>query len=895
MQGQRLVPFGGDNAVTASLQELGLRGRRIIELASLNASIHIAPGFIIDNELLKDIVESQKSPKNNTTTTNNTITIDVEDLLDRALSGVEKIMEKRFGEGDSPLLLKVAESPMLNLVDTTATAHNIGLNDSTVEGFGVHVGKQFAWREYANMVRRVLRLQLKNKPLNSRGTKIRAVTDQLNAAYEVDEARGAIDATRKLLPQSFFSNAYEQLLYVIELFHNNFAGTNTSSDSCVLIQSMVFGNYGTRGGYGSFYTRDPIRGQDALSGFYFQGSFDIQKAQGTKIPIHKVEPKIRDTLEKLSLALENHFKEIRKVVFTVENGQLWIIDQQAVPLKSARAELATLLALQKRHVVDKAYVVSNFSTPRLSELLHPSLDARSVKGFVKIEGGISGAIGAAMGQVYFNADRLIEAQRLAHQQGLQADFILAMPATYAEDVKGIEASNGVITCEGGYASHAPVVARSLGKVAMVNPDIRFKERSMHIAGKTIKEGDYITLQVPYQDKPSLFLGGASLIPSDPKESNLAEFIVLTNEFIDKVYVRANADLPTDAEMALLFGAQGIGLCRTEHMFFNTKRINTFRSMIIAENIKERRKALATLEKFQTEDFYSLFKIMRGYPVTIRLLDAPLHEFLPHSSETMEEFIGFFRKRFPHVSPGEIRNRCNLLAESNPMLGHRGVRLAISYPEIYRMQLRAIFQAAFRLHAEGIKVEPEIMIPLIMNPHEIKAIRNGKRIEGNSINGIKDIEREVRSETNQKTSINYTVGAMIELPAAALLADKIASYAQFFSFGTNDLTQTTHGLSRDDFNSFFTVYNEFDLLEDNPFKTLSESVQELIEVAAERGRLVRPNIKLGLCGEHGAEPVNIPFALSVGLDYISCSPFGVPMALLSIAQSNIARQRSTSDN
>ena len=870
-----LFTFGSSDVDQSTLNELGVRGKRVVELASLNA--HIAPGFILDNELLNNVVTSQKSSYKGPE-------INMDNVFDIALSGVESIMKKNFGDASNPLLLKVAESPMLNLVDTTATVHNIGLGDTTVEGFGVHVGKQFAWREYANMVRRVLKLELKCKVPPARESKIMAAVKQLEETKSIDDARRGIDVARMLLPQNFFHNVYDQLLYTFNLFQSNFSNSSSSSDSCVFVQSMVFGNYDSQGGYGSFFTHDISKGIEKLAGIYFKGAFDVQKSKG--VPIQKIEPKYRNALEKLSMTLESRFKEIRRVIFTIENGQLWIIDQQSVAEKSAQAELATLLALQKKNVIDKKYVVSNFNVARLSELLHPSLDIQSVKNFHKIQGGISGAVGAAVGRVFFDANRLIEAKRKAQQRDARADFILAMPATYAEDVKGIEAGNGVVTSEGGYASHAPVVARSLGKVAMVNTDIKFKENSMQIAGKTIKEGDYITINVPYQDQPSIYLGSGSLVHSNPRESNLSEFLKLVDEFVENIHVRANADLPKDADLAHLFGAKGIGLCRTEHMFFHEKRINIFRAMIIAGNVKERYKALNTLEKFQVDDFYSLFKIMRGYPVTIRLLDAPLHEFLPHSPEAMTEFVTFFRKQYPSVSAGEIRARCDLLSEFNPMLGHRGVRLAISYPEIYRMQIRAIFKAALKLRKEKISIEPEIMIPLVMTPNEIKTIRNGKRIEGNAIAGIKDIEIEIRKEMKQSTPINYTVGTMIELPAGALLADKIASYAQFFSFGTNDLTQTTNGLSRDDFNNFFTVYNEFDLLEGNPFKLLTEPVKELIEVASQRGRLVRPNIKLGLCGEHGAEPANVPFAISVGLDYISCSPYGIPIAKLAIAQLNI---------
>jgi pyruvate,orthophosphate dikinase len=465
-----------------------------------------------------------------------------------------------------------------------------------------------------------------------------------------------------------------------------------------------------------------------------------------------------------------------------------------------------------------------------------------------------------------------------------ANFILCMPATFAEDVKAIEVATGVLSSEGGYASHAPVVARSLGKVAMVYPEIKFLKDSVKIGTKTVKEGDYLALNVPYYETPTIFFGKVNLIQPSSEGSGLLEFLDIVQGRIDGFDVHANADQPKDAELAKLFKAQGIGLCRTEHMFFEDSRIDTFRAMIIAGDKKERGKALEELKKMQVADFYKLLKIMDGLPVTIRLLDAPLHEFLPHTKESMIDFIKFMRKKYPKLTEPEIRRRSSMLKEFNPMLGHRGIRIAISYPEIYNMQTRAIFEAAYSLKREGIDSKPEIMIPLIMSAIEMKTIRNGKKIEGKAIMGIRDIERDVR-EKFKADPIDFRVGTMIELPAAALQADRIARYAEFFSFGTNDLTQTTNGLSRDDFNNFFSDYNEFDILENNPFKILGEQVKELIMLAAERGRLTRPDIMLGLCGEHGAEPTNIPFAMEAGLNYVSCSPYGIPIAKLAIAQAN----------
>ena len=530
-------------------------------------------------------------------------------------------------------------------------------------------------------------------------------------------------------------------------------------------------------------------------------------------------------------------------------------------------------------------MIQTIKPGRLSEILHPTLDRRSVKGLPTIKGGIGGSVGAAIGRVFFSTDRLIAAFREAQIDGRDTNMILAMPSTFAGDVKGIEVAQGVLSSEGGYASHAPVVARSLGKVAMVRSDIKFRSKSMVIDGNEIKEGDYITLEVPYYEDPTIFVGQGDLTKPTPEDSGLLDLLEVIQPHLTGMDVHANADQPRDAELARRFGARGIGLCRTEHMFFDESRINRFRYLILADSEELRAKMLEDLRSDQTEDFYGLFKIMEGLPVTIRLLDAPLHEFLPQTKETMQAFVKQAQADKTGFTKSAIEGRARLLQEFNPMLGHRGVRIAISYPEIYRMQLRAIFDAAYRLKKEGVEARPEIMIPLVMTPNELKVIRNGKRIEGKHILGIRDIEEEVRTGYGLDP-IEYRVGTMIELPAAALNGGEIARYADFFSFGTNDLTQTTYGISRDDFNNFFSDYNEFDLLPSNPFKVLQQQVRDLIQTASVRGRMVRPDLTLGLCGEHGAEPENVTFFREVGLTYTSVSPYGIPIAKLAIAQMNL---------
>jgi pyruvate,orthophosphate dikinase len=846
-------------------ETIGIRGTRVMELASLGAPI--LPGFIVSNETIGEIAGKVGEMKK---------------FIIEPMTKIERLLKKKFNDERNPLLIKVVESPMLNMIQAFSI-HNIGLCDKTVGGFATFVGEEFAYHEYRNVIRKIIELELKIGVDKEREKKITAFAEQLKKAKKQVKVKEAFEEYKKLYPTEAFTNAYDQLHFIIELLHSYFESSSSNVDSCLLIQAMTFGNYGEESYFGSYFTRDIVTGHPEISGQFFINAFDATETRGKSVT--KIDKPYLEKLIKIGKNVETHFKEIRQIRFTVENGTLWVIDQVTVPNKSTQAEIKTLLDLHGRKEVDDAHVISTIKPGRLSEILHSILDMESAEKLPKVVGGIAGAVGAAVGRVCFTTEKLIKAYKWAVQTDEETNFILCMPATFAEDVKAIEVATGVISSEGGYASHAPVVARSLGKVALVYPEIKFQKDSVKIGTRTIKEGDYIALNVPYYDTPAIYFGKVNLIQPSAEGSGLLEFLDIVQNNIEAFDVHANADQPKDAELAKRFKAQGIGLCRTEHMFFEEKRIATFRAMIIANDKKERDKALADLKEMQVADFYKLFKIMDGLPVTIRLLDAPLHEFLPHTKESMIEFIHYMRKKYPKLTEQEIRRRSSMLKEFNPMLGHRGIRIAISYPEIYNMQTQAIFEAAYSLKREGVDAKPEIMIPLVMSANEMKTIRKGKKIEGKEIMGIRDIEREVR-ESFKSDPIEYKVGTMIELPAAALQADRIARYAQFFSFGTNDLTQTTNGLSRDDFNNFYSDYNEFDLLENNPFKILGEQVKELIRLASERGRLTRPDITMGLCGEHGAEPLNIPFAKEAGLNYVSCSPYGIPIAKLAIAQLNL---------
>ena len=850
------------------LDVLGYRGRRLMHLAGLG--IPILPGYVLSNDALLGELEKPGT---------------YESQAHKSIMNMGEIVGKKFGDSENPLLIKYVLSPQLNMIDTFSSLHNVGLCKTTIDGFANFVGEEFAYHEYRNMLRRVIILDLEIEGDGNRRKLLQKLADSLKKCDSAKRTKEVLVDVEGVYPEEIFSDAWAQLSYVQSLYTKYLKDSETLNDSALLVQAMTFGNYGKESFFGNYYTRDIVTGENELSGKFFANAFDATESEGQSVT--KIKKEFFDQLKSIAAQLENHYKEIRTIKFTVEDGRLWVIDQNAADNKSTQAHIRTLLDLNSDKIIDDEYVVKAIQPGRLAEILHPVLDKASAESLPSFYGGISGSVGAAIGKVFFSTEKLMQEFRIATQRGLDSNFILCMPATYAEDVKAIEVSQGVITKEGGYASHAPVVARSLGKVAMVNPDIKFQKGLVKIGDHSIKEGDYISLDVPSYDKPTVYFDRVKLIKPVIEESGILEFLEIVQKFIGDFDVHANADQPKDAQLAKLFKADGIGLCRTEHMFFDEERIPLFRSMIIAEEKDDRFKFLEKLGQMQTSDFYNLFKIMQGHSVTIRLLDAPLHEFLPHTRDSMLEFIAFYKKDHPGITDEEIRLRCDMMGEVNPMLGHRGIRVGISTPEIYAMQVRAIFEATYKLIKEdGIISRPEIMLPVVMSEREVKSVRFGKRIEGAEILGIRDIELAVRNKFDVEDQIPYRVGTMIELPGAAMQADKIARYADFFSFGTNDLTQTTNGISRDDFNSFFTDYNEFDLLERNPFKYLNGPVKELVSIAAERGRLIRPDLTMGLCGEHGAEPENIEFCMNLGLNYVSCSPYGIPIAKLAVAQKNL---------
>jgi pyruvate,orthophosphate dikinase len=857
-----------------ALQKIGVRGRRAMELAEL--ALPILPGFIIDSELAADLKG-----------------IELTSNLKGFFKKLEAATGKSFDDPENPMLVKIVLSPSL-VITTYPTLHNYGLTEKTLPGFIKFVGENFGRHELQFLCRgsleieaRIAELENRQKDLERIKSAIAQLDKELAADIGAKEREKSINAILPLLPKGFCSgSAYQQMeLALKRISHMLELDEMNNQDTALIVQPMVYGNYGKDSASGNFFTRNIVTGERRLHGEFYQEAFDSIGAKGQDI--NTIAPAYMSKLEKIARSIEDHFKEIRSIRFTIENKKLWIIDQRAVMSKSAQSEIRTLLDLHARKVVDDRYVVSGIKPQQLNEILHPIINPASVTKLKGLTGGIAGAPGAAIGRVYFATPALLDAHKEAQQKGEDTRLILCMPASFAEDVKAIEVATGVLSCEGGYSAHASVVARQYGKVSLVLPDLKIRGKRATVGELAFAEGDYITLNVPYYGKPAIYLGKAELIEPNPEESGMMDFIKLVQKHVKEFHVRTNADTPRDSALARSFGAAGIGLCRTEHMFFDEKRINIFREMILSDTVEERQRALAKLEPIQKTDFYKIFKIMSPYEVTIRLLDAPLHEFLPHNEEEMSKFVDYLkgREKGAEISEKEIRSRCDGLAEFNPMLGHRGCRIAVSYPEIYEMQVRAIFEAVYTLQKEGVEVHAEIMIPVIMNENELKLLIYGKKIEGAQIRGLVDVEEEVREAMKAK-KVAYRIGTMIELPVAALGAGEIARYAQFFSFGTNDLTQTTLGLSRDDFNSFMPDYTQFDVLDGNPFQMLNNYVKELIELAVKRGRMTRPDLVAGLCGEHGAIPENIRFCMENGLNYVSCSPYSVPIANLAIAQANI---------
>jgi pyruvate,orthophosphate dikinase len=882
--------FGGGSAEgRADMRNLlGGKGANLAEMSSLG--LPVPPGFTATTEVCTHYyANGHKYPAE--------LTAQVE----AGVAHIEKIVGLKFGDPKAPLLVSVRSGARVSMPGMMDTVLNLGLNDETVKGLAAKSGDaRFAYDSYRRFIQMfgnvvlgvehhnfedILDFHKQDKGANLDTELTAEDWQKVIADYKakVEEELG------KPFPQDPKEQLWGAIGAVFGSWNIPRAVTYRKINSipedwgtAVNVQAMVFGNMGEDCATGVAFTRNPstgakefygeylinAQGEDVVAGIRTPQHLTIEgkKANNSTLPaMEETMPEVFGQLMKVREQLERHYTDMQDIEFTVQQGKLYML-QTRNGKRTAQAALKIAVDMCNEGLINKKTAVARIEPASLDQLLHPTLDPKAKKDV--ISRGLPASPGAACGKVVFTAD---EAEDRASKG---EKVILVRVETSPEDIHGMHAAVGILTTRGGMTSHAAVVARGMGRPCVSGAgDLRVDaaQKVMVVRGQKIAEGDLITID---GGTGEVMLGAVPTI--EPVLSgDFATLMGWADEF-RKLRIRTNAETPLDARTARQFGAEGIGLCRTEHMFFDGDRIIAMREMIMAEDVAGRKKALAKILPMQRQDFVELFQIMKGLPVTIRLLDPPLHEFLPHSREEMAEVAAA-----AGISVDLVAYRASQLQESNPMLGHRGCRLGITYPEIYEMQARAIFEAAAEVKAkQGDTAEPEIMIPLVGIPKELTLMREI----------IDRVAKEVAEKSG--SSIPYSVGTMIELPRAALLAGQIAKDAAFFSFGTNDLTQTTYGLSRDDAARFIQSYERQGIIERDPFITIDvEGVGELVKIAAERGRKTRPNIKLGICGEHGGDPASIHFCADVGLDYVSCSPYRVPIAKLAAAQAALTGDQS----
>jgi pyruvate,orthophosphate dikinase len=868
---------------------LGGKGANLAEMSSLG--LPVPPGFTITTEVCTYYYDNK-----------NTYPDELTDEVEKALASIEKIVGAKFGDPNNPLLVSVRSGGRASMPGMMDTVLNLGLNDKTVLGLGKSSGdERFAWDSYRRFIQMYCNVVLDVGHHNFEDALERKKEDlgvHMDTDLKADDWRALVGDYKKIVEKRtgrpFPQEPREQLWGAIGAVFGSWMNQRAityrrlhsipeSWGTAVNVQAMVFGNMGEDCATGVAFTRDPSTGQNLFYGEYLvnaQGEDVVagirtpqlitvaaKKAQQSDAPaMEEVMPEVFKQLDAARKKLETHYCDMQDIEFTVQRGKLYML-QTRNGKRTAKAALKIAVDMVREKLIDKKEAVARIVPGSLDQLLHPTLDPKAPRKV--IAKGLPASPGAASGKIVFTADAAEKQARTGEK------VILVRRETSPEDIHGMHAAQGILTSTGGMTSHAAVVARGMGKPCIAGAgDVRIDARAgtLSVRGTTVKAGETITLD---GSTGQIMLG---VVPTVQPElsGDFAELMVWADE-VRTLGVRANAETPADAAQARKFGAEGIGLCRTEHMFFEGDRVVAVRQMILADDEKSRRAALAKIEPMQRQDFIELFEIMVGLPVTIRLLDPPLHEFLPKTHDDLEQVA-----KDLGVDLAEIEARAHKLHEFNPMLGHRGVRLGISYPEIYEMQARAIFEAVAEVQKKaGKTVIPEIMIPLIATRKEFDLMKVV----------IDQVASEVGQMSGQK--LEYLVGTMIELPRACLRAGDIAETAEFFSFGTNDLTQTTFGLSRDDSASFLEKYQQRGILEHDPFASLDiEGVGELIEIATERGRKVRNGLKLGICGEHGGDPASVFFCHKVGLDYVSCSPYRVPIARLAAAQAALGSPLKT---
>jgi pyruvate,orthophosphate dikinase len=899
---KHVYAFGGGKADGDGTMKdvLGGKGSGLAEMS--RAGVPVPPGFTISTDVCNIYFQNKNSlPK------------EIEQEIAEALSKLEAEMGKKLGDAGNPLLLSVRSGAKFSMPGMMNTILNLGLNDETVEGLAKISGNpRFAYDCYRRFVQMfgevALNIEMRkfDEVFDARKhkAKVKLDTDLSDADLKViigDYKKLVQKETGKAFPQ----DAREQLAMSRDAVFRSWWGPNAATyrrmekipddlGTAANVQAMVFGNMGDTSGTGVGFTRDPSTGEKVFWGEFLinaQGE-DVVAGIRTPQPIADLESIMPDAyrqLKQITSNLEKHYRDMQDFEFTIENGKLYML-QTRNGKRTGAAAIRVAVDMATEGMISKKEAVLRVAPKQLDQLLHPMFDPKSLAKLTKLTNGIDASPGAAVGRAVFTAEDAVEASK-------KGPVILVRKETTPDDIHGMEVAKGILTAVGGKSSHAAVVARGMGLPCIVGAGaIHIDEHGKRFTVKAgekelvVKEGDWISMDGATAD---VYLGQAETKEPDPNSPIFVKFMTWADSFRGKFGVRANADIPRDAKAARAFGAEGIGLCRTEHMFFAADRIPHMQAMILAEDPKTRTKALQKLLPMQRKDFAGLFEAMDGYPVIIRTLDPPLHEFLPKRENLMVDLA-----RLPHASSkekkqmsesygipvGELKKKLPVLLkrvedlhEFNPMLGFRGCRLGIVHPEITEMQARAIFEAAVQVAKKGIKVIPEVMIPLVGFKKELELQKDI----------VERVAKEVLAAAGMK-NLKYMIGTMIEIPRGAITADQVAEVAQFFSFGTNDLTQTTLGMSRDDYTKFSKRYEELKIFKADPFQTIDqEGVGKVIEEAVKLGRKTKPNLEIGICGEHGGDPSSVEFCYRVGMDYVSCSPYRVPIARLAAAQAAIS--------
>jgi pyruvate,orthophosphate dikinase len=904
MEKKRVYTFGnGEAEGRADMRNLlGGKGANLAEMNLIG--VPVPPGFTITTEVCNEYYEKGKDA----------VTGLLEDDVKNALSNVERLMNSKFGDVNNPLLVSVRSGARASMPGMMDTILNLGLNDKVVEGLVNKTGNpRFVWDSYRRFVQMYGDVVLGMKPFEkNEEDPFEVIIDsvkeskgvKLDTELDVEDLKTLVarfkEAVKNQTGRDFPEDAYEQLwgaiCAVFDSWMNNRAilyrkmeGIPAEWGTAVNIQAMVFGNMGDTSATGVAFSRDAATGEDQFVGEYLINAQGEDVVAGIRTPqqitkigserwaklagvsendrrakypsMEESMPEIYRQLDDLQEKLENHYKDMQDMEFTVQEGKLWFLQTRSGK-RTGAAMVKIAVDLLCQGMIDEKTAIKRIEPNKLDELLHPIFDKKALKEAQVLTRGLAASPGAACGKIVFNADDA------AVWASKGERVIMVRVETSPEDLAGMAAAQGILTARGGMTSHAAVVARGMGKCCVSGAGelvIDYAARRLKVGDIVLEEGDFISLNGSTGD---VYLGAVATKEAE-LDADFSELMGLCDKYT-KLVVRTNADTPYDAKIARDFGAVGIGLCRTEHMFFEGEKIRAMREMILAETVEERRRALAKILPYQQEDFRGIFRAMAGCPVTVRLLDPPLHEFVPHYEKEQRELAEIMGVTYEY-----IRIRVESLHEANPMLGHRGCRLGNTYPEITEMQTRAILGAALDLKAEGIETYPEIMVPLTGILYEFVAQEKV----------IRETAAKLFEEHND--SIDFKVGTMIEIPRAALTADRIASKAEFFSFGTNDLTQMTFGYSRDDIASFLPAYLDMKILPNDPFQVLDQNgVGQLVRMATEKGRSIRPDLKCGICGEHGGEPSSVKFCHKVGLNYVSCSPYRVPIARLAAAQAAI---------